>query len=65
MVVFELEWICKENRLPEDWERILLFDVREGEVIGYYCQEGEKFILSADGSRLYAVTHWMPLPPQP
>lgn len=54
-------WITVSERLPEEGNRILIFDsLNNRSVTGYYsCPHWE-----ADDARIFA-THWMPLPKQP
>jgi len=60
-----LDWIAVMEEKPQDFNHILLYDEREGEVVGYYEQIANKFISLVDGLTLRAVTHWMELPDKP
>lgn len=68
------EWINVENRLPEPFESVLLYDPYELSPVfeGYFVPDDHLFaaanILHGQLGRLQIgeeVTHWMPLPKPP
>jgi hypothetical protein len=57
-------WISVEDRLPENYIEVLVYDTDCGIVIGWYDKEIGDFVAEFI-SPLDAVTHWMPLPEPP
>lgn len=52
------EWISVKDSLPKDYERVIWFDLREGDIeIGYFVPSQTKMP--------NYVSHWMPLPEPP
>lgn len=62
-----MTWIPVSERLPVEWQNVIVFDEMRGVRIGAWASEDE----SSPGcwvSPLYdlrAVTHWQPLPEPP
>lgn len=48
------EWISVKDRLPEKYERVLIFDNKDGMLVGCFLDKPWK-----------EATHWMPLPTPP
>lgn len=58
------EWISVEDRLPEDYNKYLLFLDNGRIAIGWYHGDAMQFV--EDGIvMIETVTHWMPLPEAP
>jgi hypothetical protein len=59
------DWIAVEDRLPVNFESVLLVNHDEGDyVLQGYCHDGDWY--SDYGvSELIGVSHWMPLPELP
>jgi hypothetical protein len=58
------EWISVEDRLPEDYNKYLLFLDNGRITIGWYHGDAMQFV--EDGIvMIETVTHWMPLPEAP
>ena len=55
------EWISVEDRLPEQYSGVIVFD---GDCVGEAEYDGKRFHWSADEDIAFA-THWMPLPEPP
>lgn len=58
-------WISVEDRLPDDYERVLVWrsrindvDVFDGRSVQIRCE-------TAEMRRIHGITHWMPLPEPP
>lgn len=62
------EWIKCSDRLPTDFEHVLVFDETEGICRGYVWNDSWSHhplgSYAGDGC-LFHVTHWMPLPEVP
>ena len=54
------EWISVENRLPKQFENVLVF--RDGKISVDYNEENGLFAYDFKGK---LVTYWMPLPKPP
>ena len=58
------QWISVEDRLPEDYNKYLLFLDNGRIAIGWYHGDAMQFV--EDGIvMIETVTHWMPLPEAP
>ena len=62
------QWISVEERLPDLWEKVLVFihatnhqDVH----FGWIKTPGEWEVLDERGNHTAFLTHWMPLPSSP
>ena len=53
-----LNWIPVEKSFPKDLKTVLLFDEKDGPLVGYYFTSKDSFICSADGRRLEKVLYW-------
>ena len=60
------EWISVEDRLPEDQQTVLTIDT-EGEMrVCFYETEWEGIFQMHHGlTKIFNITHWMPLPQAP
>jgi hypothetical protein len=62
-------WIKIEDKLPELYEHVLLYDEDERMCVGYRNQfkgfNHHPSIDFATGAPLFGVSHWMPLPEIP
>ncbi len=59
------KWTPVENKLPEDHERVIVFDQELGVCMAYRRVDEWYYYLGGDSSfgvPLFHVTHWMPLP---
>ncbi len=63
------EWISVDDRLPEDFDPVLMFATksRSWYGVGFWCGGRVSFNgVSAHPSAVdFGVTHWMPLPEPP
>ena len=48
----DINWLSLQKLLPENMEDVILFGLREGQVIGFYYAETGGFIQSVDGHAL-------------
>jgi len=61
----EMEWISVKEKLPEDNERVLIFENRyNNQYTALYYKERNWFIVK-DYMPAEDVSHWMPLPKPP
>jgi len=65
VVVKMAEWILCQDRLPQAGEEVWIHDMEEGVILGTYSRYGWFDVYGEDDgmrdSKLYEVTHWMPL----
>ena len=62
----EPQWISVDDRLPEEEVEVLL-KFQYGMTLGQFGEwHGEvQWIETWEGTKVFGVTHWMPLPPPP
>lgn len=75
-----MEWISVKDRLPKDYEDVLIYSYQDGVGTGYfnsedvlfYSEDGESFTCGSDGwwdnypeERKDTISHWAPLPSSP
>jgi hypothetical protein len=56
-----MNWISTSELLPQDGDTVLLYDTKEGVIIGSYLDEKACYVQSTDGLHLAHVSHWMPM----
>lgn len=62
------EWISVKDRLPENEDRILVYDLHNDIEFGFFNMRDKKFKYFDENGYPYEflyVTHWMPLPKPP
>jgi hypothetical protein len=63
------EWISVKDRLPDEYEPVLVYDpdVGHGQCVMYACWsvDGWKTEFDFDHHEDHGITHWMPLPTPP
>jgi hypothetical protein len=56
-----MTWISVDNKLPTNFDHVLVLDLREGYNIAFYNTKYDQW-RSVCNDVLYNITHWMPLP---
>ena len=58
------EWISVKDRLPEEWNRVLVY-IPHIDVMTFAKLRGGSWYATWDSMKLDHVSHWMPLPEPP
>lgn len=58
-------WIPVEERLPGEYEKVVVFTTQSGTHVASLDEDGIWFPSHGDGWMFPVVTHWMPLPAEP
>lgn len=58
-------WISVEERLPEEKHAVLVWKPQYLNSYVAVLSDGEWFVFGGFGTKVFGVTHWMPLPEPP
>ena len=59
------EWISVKERLPVNYQTVIMVNCRDGDVVPGYCHDGDWYVEIYGGVEVDGITHWQPLPEPP
>jgi hypothetical protein len=61
-----MKWISVKDRLPEDWQEVIVYSPDEDVQSGVFYSKISGFQNDCNGRTILVnITHWMPLPELP